>query len=254
VYLAYCDCVRGSEKMTIAAAFTAGDSDQLMVGRNGVFYDRAGRDWDATITKIVDHPISIRQAFWAPYKKAARLVAEQVQKFAAARAKGVDDLTAQAVAEAGKRTESAKPAPTPFDAAKFAGIFAAIGLAVGALGTALASVLAGLFALKWWQLPIAIAGLLLIVSGPAVVLAWFKLRSRNLGPILDANGWAINARARINIPFGTSLTQVARLPADAERSLSDPSAEKRQPWKLYMGILAAVVMLLFAGFVRLTAQ
>src|SRR5690606_570613 len=86
VYLAYCDCVRGSEKMTIAAAFTAGDSDQLMVGRNGIFYDRDGKDWDATITKIVEHPISLRQAFWAPYRKAARLINEQVEKFAASRA------------------------------------------------------------------------------------------------------------------------------------------------------------------------
>jgi len=43
--LAYCDCVRsgGAEKMTIAAAFTAGDSDYLMVGRNGIFYDRKAR-------------------------------------------------------------------------------------------------------------------------------------------------------------------------------------------------------------------
>src|SRR5207247_1223214 len=44
MYLAYCDCSRrGSvEKMTILAAFTGGDSDNLMVGRNGIFYDRAG--------------------------------------------------------------------------------------------------------------------------------------------------------------------------------------------------------------------
>ena len=40
-YLAYCDCTRPSgEKLTVAAAFTGGDSDFLMVGRNGVFYDR----------------------------------------------------------------------------------------------------------------------------------------------------------------------------------------------------------------------
>jgi hypothetical protein len=117
---------------------------------------------------------------------------------------------------------------------KFAGIFAAIGLAVGALGTALASVMSGLFALAWWQMPLALAGLLLAVSGPAVVLAWFKLRSRNLGPILDANGWAINARARINIPFGTSLTQVAQLPANSERSLQDPYAERATPWGWYL--------------------
>ena len=70
-YLAYADCSRPStgEKMTIAAAFTGGDNDNLFVGRNGLFYDRQGRDWDATITKIIDNPISIRQAFWSPYKK-----------------------------------------------------------------------------------------------------------------------------------------------------------------------------------------
>ncbi|HMO65237.1 MAG TPA: hypothetical protein PKE47_08460, partial [Verrucomicrobiota bacterium] len=83
-YLAYCDCTRpGGQKMSIAAAFTDGDGDNLMAGRNGVFYDRQGRDWDATITKVVENPISIRQAFWAPYKKLVRMVEEQVAKRAA---------------------------------------------------------------------------------------------------------------------------------------------------------------------------
>ncbi|HQT27569.1 MAG TPA: hypothetical protein PLK99_13410, partial [Burkholderiales bacterium] len=68
ICLVYCDLRRGSDKMTIAAAFTAGDSDQLMAGRNGVFYDRKGLDWDATVIRIIDHPISIRQAFLSPYK------------------------------------------------------------------------------------------------------------------------------------------------------------------------------------------
>jgi hypothetical protein len=250
--LVYVDCVRGAEKMSVAAAFTAGDSDQLIVGRNGVFYDRQGRDWNATITKIVDHPISLRQAFWAPYKRLARLVSEQLQKMAANKAKEADDRMAVLAVEAAKKGAAPAPAkapaapPTAFDVGKFAGIFAAIGLAVGALGTALASVLTGLLALKWWQLPFALLGLLLIVSGPAVILAWFKLRSRNLGPILDSNGWAINARARINIPFGTSLTQLAQLPANAERALSDPYAEKETPWGFY-AFLAAV--LAAAGYV-----
>ena len=259
ICLVYCDCARagaaGSEKMSIAAAFTAGDADQLMVGRNGVFYDRRGRDWDATITKIVDHPISLRQAFWSPYKRLARMVAEQLQKVAANKAKDAEDKLALAAAEASKRgaaAAAAKPAAAapPFDVGKFAGIFAAIGLAVGAIGTALASVLTGLLALKWWQLPFALAALLLAVSGPAVVLAWFKLRSRNLGPILDANGWAINARAKINLPFGTSLTQLATLPANAERALTDPYAEKERPWGLYAGIAAVLVFAAFVWLVR----
>ena len=39
---------------------------------------------NATITKIVSNPISIRQAFWSPYKKLVRLIEEQIAKRAAA--------------------------------------------------------------------------------------------------------------------------------------------------------------------------
>lgn len=252
ICLVYCDCVRGADKQTIAAAFTAGDADQLMVGRNGVFYDRQGRDWDATITKIVDHPISLRQAFWSPYKKLGRMVGEQLQKIAASKATAVEGKLAEVATATTKKVEApaAKPpAQAAFDVGKFAGIFAAIGLAVGAIGTAAASIIAGILGLHWWQMPLALAGLMLLVSGPAVVMAWFKLRSRNLGPILDANGWAVNARARINIPFGTSLTQLATLPEGADRALTDPYAEKQQPWKTW-AIIAVAVIAAFAWYVR----
>jgi hypothetical protein len=249
--LVYCDCVRGGDKQTIAAAFTAGDSDQLMAGRNGVFYDRQGRDWDATITKIIDHPISLRQAFWSPYKRLARLVAEQLQKVAASKAANVEGKLTDAAVGVGKKVDvpatAPKAPPTPFDVGKFAGIFAAIGLAVGAIGTAVASVLTGLLGLAWWQIPIALVGLMLLISGPAVVLAWFKLRSRNLGPLLDANGWAVNARARINIPFGTSLTQLAVLPENSERTLVDPFAEKERPWKAYVAVVLAIFVFLIVA-------
>ncbi len=251
VFLVYCDCVRrgGGEKTTIAAGFTAGDSDQLMVGRNGVFYDREGRDWDATIVGIVEHPISIRQAFFGPYKRAARMVREQLQKVAAARQRASEERTAMAAVAAAERSVAGKAPvapPTPaFDVAKFAGIFAAIGLAIGAIGTALAAVFTGLLRLAWWQIPLVLVGVVLVISLPAVILAWFKLRARNLGPILDANGWAVNARARINIPFGASLTGAARLPENAERSLIDPFAEKKRPWGLYLALLALAAVLLY---------
>jgi hypothetical protein len=245
VCLVYCDCVRraGGERMTIAAAFTAGDSDFLVVGRNGVFYDRKGQDWDATIVRIIEHPISIRQAFWAPYKRLARLIGDQMQKLAAARSRAADDRRAlQAISATGKMAEGkvVAPSPPPFDVAKFAGIFAAIGLAIGAIGAVLASIMAGILKLAWWQFPIVIAVIILVISIPSVLLAWLKLRKRNLGPILDANGWAVNAHAKINIPFGTSLTAAARLPENAERSLADPFAEKRSPWELYL-VLAALL-------------
>jgi hypothetical protein len=247
VYLAYCDCVRngGADKMTIAAAITNGDSDQLLVGRNGVFYDRQGQDWDATIVRIIEHPISIRQAFWAPYKRIGKMVGEQLQKMAAARSKAAEDKAAAGLLHTGQKPAEAKPAPQAFDVGKFAGIFAAIGLAIGAIGTAIASILTGFLKLAWWQMPMAVLAMMLLISGPSIVIAWFKLRQRNLGRLLDANGWAVNTRARINIPFGASLTGLAKLPLGAVRKLSDPFEEKKSPWKtLLFFILMAVTALL----------
>src|SRR5205814_3503243 len=70
MYIAYCDLKRpDGQSMKIAACFTQGDSDYLMPGRNGVFYDRKGRDWDATVVRILENPISVRQGFLAPYTK-----------------------------------------------------------------------------------------------------------------------------------------------------------------------------------------
>ncbi len=254
VCLVYCECTRneGKEKLTIAAAFTAGDADFLMVGRNGVFYDRQGQDWNANIVRIIDHPISIRQAFWSPYKKLSKMISDQLQKFAASKSDAVDGKLASAATEHG--TAIAAPAPAapkpPFDVGKFAGIFAAIGLAIGAIGGILAAVVGGVLSLKAWQMPLALIGLMLMISGPAMILAWFKLKNRNLAPILDANGWAINARAKINIPFGTSLTGLASLPAGAHRSLVDPFAEKKSTWPYYMILFAGIcagVGLWYAG-------
>jgi len=243
-YLMYCDCTRrgSTEKMAIAAGVTDGDSDNLLVGRNGIFYDRHGQDWDATISKIVEHPISIRQAFWSPYKRIGRMIGEQIEKMAASRDKAAQEKAAVVVVDSSQKIEAGKtPAQQAFDVGKFAGIFAAIGLALGAIGTAFAAVITGFLGLTIWQMPLAVVGVMLLISGPSMIIAWLKLRQRNLGPILDANGWAVNTRAKINIVFGRALTSMAQLPAGSERSLEDPFAEKEEPWGRY--IFLAVVLL-----------
>ena len=240
-YLVYCQCTRqGEAPMTIVAAMTGGDADEMMVpGRNGVFYDRQGRDWQASVVKVVENPISVRQAFWMPYRRVGRMLGEQVRKFAASRDQAVDSKAAAGVAAA------PSPAATPaFDIAKFAGIFAAIGLALGALGTALVAVVTGFLSLPAWQMPLVLLGVMLLISGPSMLLAWFKLRQRNLGPLLDANGWAVNTRARINIPFGASLTGVAILPPGARRARSDPYADRRPPWRSALLLLVGLALLL----------
>ena len=243
-YLAYCDCVRkgSGEKRQIVAAFTNGDSDNLMVGRNGIFYDRKGRDWDATITKIVDNPISVRQAFWSPYKKLVRLIEEQVAKRAAAAEKASDSRLSSAATSAAS-ADKVKPA----EAKKVdVGTVAALGVAFGAIGTMVTTIVAkltGLVSLPFFMIVLAFLGILLIISGPSMLIAWLKLRKRNLGPILDANGWAVNAKARINVPFGTSLTGIAHLPPGASLRTDDKFGESPSPWPKIIGFIVAVCFL-----------
>ncbi|MFO1511367.1 MAG: hypothetical protein U1F83_00385 [Verrucomicrobiota bacterium] len=239
-YLAYCDCVRKGtgEKRQIVAAFTNGDADNLMVGRNGLFYDRKGRDWDATITKLIDNPISIRQAFWAPYKKLVRMIEEMAAKRAAAADAAADAKLASA-ATATVNADKAKAEPKKIDV----GAVAAMGVAFGAIGALITTLIAqasGLFTLPFWQLCLAIVGLLLVISGPSMILAWMKLRKRNLGPILDANGWAVNAKARLNVPFGASLTGIAHLPAGSSVGADDRFGEKPSAWPKFVLFLVIV--------------
>lgn len=212
MYLLYCNCVNQKTGKTaqIVAAVTQGEIKNLSVGKNAVFYDNDGLDYDATVYKIIENPISIRQAFWTPYRKFSKWVEDKINKSAAEKdAKAFDDMTAKADAAAADPAAEKKPA---FDIAKFAGIFAAIGMALGMIGAALASVAAGLAALTWWQNILVFICILLVISGPSMIMAWLKLRRRNLAPVLNANGWAVNADAIISVPFGRTLTEQVAFP------------------------------------------
>jgi len=238
-YIAYCDLKRGAETMKLAACFTQGDSDYLMVGRNGLFYDRKGRDWDATITKIIDSPISIHQAFWSPYKKFIRMVDEQIAKRAAAAEAKADAHLALAATTATNIDQQKISEPKKLDV----GAVAALGVGLGALTTAFGYFLGFFKGMPWWEVPLVFLGVMLIISLPSMVIAWLKLRQRTLGPILDATGWAVNARVKINIPFGTSLTQRARLPKGSIHRLKDPFVDKaaeRRKWLIILLILVAL--------------
>src|SRR5580693_1338771 len=118
-FLAYADCARKGtgEKLSIVAIFSQGGDDNLMIGRNGVFYDRKGRDYDATIAKILPNPISLRQAFWAPYKKLVRMIEEQVAKRAAAADADVNTqmTAATTAANAAPAAPGAPPPKMAFD-------------------------------------------------------------------------------------------------------------------------------------------
>jgi hypothetical protein len=248
VYVAYLECRRkDGQAMKLAAAFTQGDSDYLFVGRNGVFYDRAGQDWDATIVKISESPISIRQSFLSPYKKASAFVGEQFTKFAASKDKAVQGAVGAAAAAPATQAQV-------FDIAKFAGIFAALGIAVGAIGVAIERIFSKLMGMPLWMWPVALLAAVLIVSGPSMLLAALKLRQRNLGPLLEGTGWAVNGRVKINMPLGAALTERGVLPPNSERlsfdAYEDTAANMRRR-AAFAVVIAALAWLAVARIFHL---
>ena len=253
MFLIFCDCENKAQgkKMSIVAAMTQGDIHNLEVGKNCIFYDRNGLDYDAVVTKIIDNPISIRQAFWTPYRKFGNWVADLINKSVAEKeSKGLEDMKANATAATEKAKENVEkggkvePQKPPFDIAKFAGIFAALGMALGMIGTALAALVGDMATLKWWQLVIVFVCILLVISGPSMLLAYFKLRRRNLAPVLNANGWAVNAEAIVNVPFGATLTTVAKYPI---LKLKDPFAKKGLPWWGKCLVVLGILLLICCG-------
>ena len=252
MYLIYCQCTLHAtgEKMQIVAAMTVGDIRNLKVGKNALFYDRQGRDWEAEVVKIIDNPISIGQAFWSPYRKLGEWVSGLITKSAAEKEKkSFADMTAklQTPPAAGQAAQ-----PAPFDVAKFAGIFAAVGLAIGSIGTFLTSLLSEVKDMHAWALLI-VPAILIVVSGPSMILAWMKLRKRNLAPLLNANGWAINADAIVSVLFGNTLTDQAQFPIV---KLNDPFAKKGlskgSKWSIaiaaiVLGIAIAIITMYLLG-------
>ncbi len=241
MFLLYCACKSKTtgKAMDIVAVMTDGSTRNLRPGTNGVFYDRDGVDYDATIVRIVENPLSIKQAFWSPYVKFWNWITGLVNKSAADKdAKAMEDL--QAGASAAPADAAAKK--QPFDIGKFAGIFAAVGMAIGLLGAAIAGIVTGIAKLPWWGILLLIVGIMLIISGPSCFIAWGKLRRRNLGPILNANGWAVNSGAVVNIPFGRTLTSVAKYP---KLNLDDPYKPKTPLWRKILCWFIALALIAF---------
>ncbi len=200
--LLYLKLTRPAEKLErlVCAVVTAGTVRGLYAGRNGVFYDREGKDWEAVVTKVVESEVSLKEAFWAPWRKLGEGIASSVKKF-------LGDRETAAQAKVAEGTQSAQAG-----GAAMASSVAAIGIGVGMMGAALASIMAAVSSMNWWQILVSIAAVILVVSLPSVILTWFKLRQRDIGAILNASGWAINRPMRFSVRKAREFTKCARDP------------------------------------------
>lgn len=247
IFLIYfkCSSKKLGKSMDAVAVMTDGDINDLRPGKNGIFYDLQGNDYDAVITKVVDNPVSIKQAFWAPYRKAWEFCGRIINKSAADKDAKINSELQGQLQNVAATAPAAAPADKKqiFDIAKFAGIFAALGMALGYISTAFTDIAEVIASTPGDKLLLMTLGLLLVISGPSCFIAWTKLRKRNLGPVLNANGWAINSKVLVNVVFGGKVTSIAKYP---KLRLADPYKQKTAAWKIWLPIV--IILLLIAAF------
>ncbi|MGN0846797.1 MAG: hypothetical protein ACI4RA_05370 [Kiritimatiellia bacterium] len=217
------------ETREVCAVVTAGRTASLYAGRNGMFYDCEGRDWDAVVTKVVEAQVSLKEAFWAPWAKIATTISEQCRKF----------LSSKQDAAVAQVTPAAAPAPAPNGAA-LASSVAALGVGVGMAGAACAGLIGLVAGLPFWKVLAGVAAIILLVSLPSVVLAWFKLRARDLGAVLNAGGWAVNRPLYFSTGLARTFTRPAHLPVGAAVA-RDPYARHGAWWLLFALLVLAGV-------------
>ncbi|MGZ0654829.1 hypothetical protein ACWPKS_04410 [Coraliomargarita sp. W4R72] len=250
-FVAYCECRRKDSlsKFYIAAVFSAGDSSNLIVGRNGVFRDRKGLLWDTTIVRLIENPISIHEAFLMPYVRIGRFIGEKIEKWAVTRDKAMQkqmETGVDSIASDSSTSNNSNPSPA---IGGVAAMLAAGGIALGAVGAGLASLFNTMKALTWWELPLVIIGVILMISLPSMVIAWLKLRKRTLAPLLDASGWAVNGRTLISAKLGRVLTKRATLPLTSHCQFDERNGVRSGIWAaLGLTLLATVIVSLYLLF------
>lgn len=233
IFLVYCEIRRMDQPkpQLIAAAVTDRNAGRITAGKNGIFYDLQGQDWDARVVKVISNPISLNEAAWAPFRRLGELFASQIEKLTASRQKAVESSLNQTFTDVDKSIAKGaaveqKPAPVAADkGSSMGGILAGGGVAVAALSSSFAYIVNTLQKVGIIEILYGFLVIICFVFIPTIVMGMLKLRRRDLGLVLEACGWAINGRMRISLVLARQLTQVGKFPVTAKRALFQPDKD-----------------------------
>lgn len=243
----------GGETFEVVAPVTGGEKGRLRAGKRGIFYNRAGKEFDSEIIEIAENPISVREAMFAPFRRAQRSISDKITEWVGSKTEaaeqGVSESAASTATQAQAAGEQATSAASrggavavgstapPANTAPAAGAAppAREGLSVNTLvlggGVALAGVstlLKGLIETlvkpEGWYALLGIVAAVLLFSA---LNAWLKLRKRDLSVLLEANGWAVNVHTGITARIAKVFAYTPDLPKGATKDVTDvlPEAE-----------------------------
>ena len=200
----------------VAIAVTSGGQGNLCVGKRGVFHDVNGLELDARIVQVIENPISLSEAIVAPFRRLGAAAAGKIESIATAAEKKLDKTGSDTVHLPGV---GGSPPPSQVASQSKAGgmgpMLAGGGIAVAALGSSFAFITKTLSGLSIFKIFVGVGAALLAVIVPMLIIAFGKLRRRDISAILEGSGWAINARMRLTRGQARYFTERPPFPAGA---------------------------------------
>ncbi|MDT8390016.1 MAG: hypothetical protein RRC34_05845 [Lentisphaeria bacterium] len=204
----------GLEKLEVSVPVTSGTRGNLRVGKRGVFYDVHGREKNARIVEIIDNPISFTEALSAPLKKLSKILTGKVESWSSIADKKFEQRTTGALTNPTAAPPPATAQPGAMTTA--GGMMMGGGVALAALGSAAAYITKTLSEINPWAILWGLSGALAVVFVPLALVAYLKLKRRDLSAILEGSGWAINACMRLTRSQGRYFTQRPAYPKNAK--------------------------------------
>jgi hypothetical protein len=220
----------GSSEFEVVVPVTTGGKGNLCIGKRGVFYDTAGCEYSAEVTHIIENPISFSEALLSPFQRLGRLLTGKIESITAKAEKKLDMRASEAVSTVTAEPSGQKQA----SGISSGGLVLGAGVALAALGSAAAYITKTLAQTSWLAIVISVLAAVLLVMVPITVVAFMRLRKRDISAILEGSGWGINTPMRLTHRQARFFTQKPRYPKGAK-------GIHRFGW------LLLVLLLMFAG-------
>ena len=176
-FLLYIKVFAPEKPFEIATAVTGKRRGDLHIGKKGIFISSKDQQWPAEVMDILNNPINIREAFWAPFSSVRGFVQKRFETLSSKHQQELESTIEKNVVP---KAENSKVAMLNG------------GVTVAALSSSLAYLLKTLSSIQLSQIITLMLAPMLVVAIFSSVIAWWKLQNRDLGPILEASGWGIN--------------------------------------------------------------
>lgn len=178
------------QEQLIATAITAGSNMVFYRGKPGLLEGWDGNLWETVIIDILHGPICFWQSLTLPFLKMGNMISQKLEKLASAEA--ISNELTSSLQSVGK------PATAKQGTMNNSMLILAGGVGFAAIFSGITYVFKQLSNMPGLHLTYYIMLIFICIMAPLIIYSLTKLYKRNLGMFLEAAGWAVNLRMKLD--------------------------------------------------------